>query len=154
MYKFRLATKEEEKELWTSGYAGKHIYGAGASENNYALFLGRMITLFGKPDNLSEDWENMYNYDVIAEDEQGNRFLVEIYHGAGGPSVALPIERDNIDITPYEQASKELVELIMNTEPSDYEWESVYEDIPVNIKYIVKDGKAKVESEFPEDFDM
>lgn len=157
MYKFRKATSEEKKEMYKMLYGGEWVYNIGeASEEKYALFLGRVITLFGKPDNLSEDWENMYNCSVIAEDEQGNKLLLEVYHGPGGPSVSMPTEHNNIDLTSYEQAKKELIELILKTKPSDYEWDSVYEDIPVNVKYIVKDGKAKVESEFPDmsEFDM
>ena len=53
----------------------------------------------------------------------------------------------------YEEMNDFLLELIENTEPADYEWESVYEDIPANVKYIVKDGKATIESEISE-FDM
>ena len=39
-----------------------------------------------------------------------------------------------------------------SAQPADYVHESVYEDIPVNITYTVKDGKAMVDSSFPEDF--
>lgn len=150
MYKFRIASPEEAKELRKYAYGGEWIYGA-TTEEIYALFLGKVMSRFGKNDSLSDDWENMYSYDVVAEDEQGNELLLEVYHGPGGPSVALPIESSGIDTAPYKQAMAELVEYIESAEPVDYEHECVYYDIPVNTKYTVKDGIAKVESELPEE---
>ena len=44
-------------------------------------------------------------------------------------------------------AANELIAFIESAEPSDYVWEGIYEDIPVNVKYAVKDGKAYTESE-------
>lgn len=150
MYKFRNSTVEERKN--SQACCGQWVYGSGASERKYALFFGKVRTLFGVNDSISEDWENMYSYNITAEDEQGNKLYLEIYHGPGGPSIATPFDKE---LPPdYEKAKAELIELISNAEPADYEWEGVYEDVPVNIKYIVKDGVAHVESEFPEDFEM
>lgn len=36
--------------------------------------------------------------------------------------------------THYKTAAEEFVQLILSVEPSDYVWEVVYEDIPVNMK--------------------
>lgn len=157
MYKFRKAeTKEEKESLFNHSYGGEWIYGTNIrGEETYALFLGKMIALFGDSGNMSDDWEQMYTYEIIAEDEQGNKLGVEIYHGAGGPSFAIPIQEfeSGIDLAPYKQAAKELIEYIEAAKPADYEWNSVYYDIPVNVRYIVKDGKARVESEFPDEFE-
>ena len=154
MYKFRIADEKEEDELRNGLYGGEWIYRVGVREEVYALFLGKVIARFGKNDTLCEDWENMYNYSVVAEDEQGEKLLVIIYHGPGGPSYSIPTDFENDDIkSKYEQAAKELVEYIENAEPADYVHESVYEDVGVNIKYTVKNGTAAVESEMPEDFD-
>ncbi len=149
MYKFRNSTDEEEKNNY-AGF-GKWVYGTNATEEKYALFFGKVRTLFGVNDSISEDWECMYNYNITAEDEQGNKLYFSIYHGPRGSSIATPF-RDELP-PDYAKAKAELIELINNAEPADYEWEGVYEDIPVNIKYTVKDGKAYVESEFPEDFE-
>jgi len=155
MYKFRIATESEADEAYRKySYGGEHIYGAGVGgEEVYALFLGKVITLFGKPDNLSDDWECMYSIDVTAEDENGNKLVLEVYHGPGGPSISTPIKLEGAEAELYEKTAKELVKYIESAEPADYEWESVYYDIPVNVKYTVKDGKAGVDSEFGEDFD-
>lgn len=154
MFKFRKATKEEKSKINCMTYGRRWVYSnADMSDENYALFFGKMKALFGEPDEISDDWESMYDYSIVAEDENQNSFLLMVYHGAGGSSIAIPTEHNNIDLTPYEQAEKELLEIIENTQPADYEWESVYEDIPANVKYIVKDGKATIESEISE-FDM
>lgn len=152
MYKFRKANQEEANEMFKMQYAGRGIYN-GVTERKFALFLGQMIALFGDSGNMSADWENMYSYSIIAEDEHGKSLLLEVYHGSGGPSIAIPTEHNKTDLMPYEQAEKELVAYIENAVPADYEWDSVYEDVGINIKYSVKDGKACVTSEFPEDFE-
>lgn len=144
MYKFRRATEEERKEC----RGGTHnIWGYGASEDQYALFLGKAMTVFGQPDDMSDDWESMYSYLIAAEDEQGNKIFLEVYHGPSGSAIG---GRDGEN---YKQASEELVQLILSAEPTDYEWEGCYYDIPVNVKYTVKDGKAYTESSFPDDMD-
>lgn len=145
MYKFRRATEEERREFHGGTH---HIWGyEPASENDYALFFGKVITVFGKPDDMSDDWESMYSYLIAAEDEQGNKILLEVYHGPSGSAIG------GNDGENYTQAAEELGQLILSAEPSDYEWEGVYYDIPVNIRYTVKDGKAYTESSFPDDMD-
>ena len=94
MYKFRNATAEEEKKMWERQYAGEWIYGVGGAdgENEYALFLGKVIARFDRNDSFSSDWENMYSYPIVVENEQGEELLIEIYHGSVGPSYAIPTD--------------------------------------------------------------
>ena len=144
-YTFRNSTNEEIKENF-AGY-GMAIYDVVLSEEIYALFFGKVRSRFGVNDSISTDWEMMYSYPVTVEDENGNKFFFHVYHGAGGSSIGTPCE----ELTPeYESAKKALIEYIESAEPVDYVWEGVYEDIPVNITYTVKDGKTRVDSEFPE----
>lgn len=149
MYKFRNSTDEERKNS-NVGY-GDCIYEV-PDDKQYALFFGNVRTLFGENDSITDDWECMYTYPITAEDENGNKLYFEIYHGSGGSSISTPYSGE---LPPnYKQAKEELLELIENTLPADYVWEGVYEDIPENIKYTVKDGKAYVEHDFPEDMDF
>lgn len=158
MYKFRIAEDDERKAV-KGNYSGNWIYGTTPpnGEKAYALFLGKMISRFGKNDSFSDDWETMYSYWIVAEDENGQKALIEIYHGSGGSSYSIPTSYDNeSERELYDTAVKELLEYIESAVPEDYEWESVYADIPANVKYIVKDGVANVESTFGEfdgDFD-
>ncbi len=144
MYKFRRATEEERNE-WCSG--SYKIWGMDNSigEEDYALFLGKVMTVFGQPDWMDTDWENMYSYLIVTEDEQGNKIYLEIYHGPSGSAIG------GQDIN--KQVAEELAQIILSAKPTDYEWKSVYEDIPVNVKYTVKDGKAYIESEYPKNME-
>lgn len=151
-YTFRNSTDEEIKENLT-GF-GEWIYSI-VPEGIFALFFGKVRSRFGVNNSISTDWEWMYSYPVTVEDENGNKFFCRVYHGAGGPSIATPFE----ELTPdYESAVNALIEYIESAEPVDYVWEGVYKDIlyeniPVNVTYTVKNGKARVDSEFPEDIE-
>lgn len=147
MYTFRVSVPEDNNN---AGF-GEWVYGVGATEEKYALFFGKVRARFGDNDSFSDDWESMYSYKITVEDEQGNKFFFEIYHGAGGSSIGTPFSDE---LPPdYQQAEKALLEYIESATPVDYVWESVYYDIPVNVRYTVKDGVAKVESEFPENME-
>ncbi|MDE6538927.1 MAG: hypothetical protein K2K66_01945, partial [Ruminococcus sp.] len=83
---------------------------------------------------------DIYSYWVVAEDRQ-NKIYLEVYHGASGASVGgkpFGISKEQEKI--YTQVAGELIAFIESAEPSDYVWEGIYEDIPVNVKYAVKDG--------------
>lgn len=150
MFTFKKITNELFFEK-TSGYtiAGDWVYDVGeAGDKEFALFWGKLITLFGEPNDKSGSWEEMYNYFIEADDGK-KKYYVTVYHGSGGSSIAMPTNTD--DRADYELLKKELIGLIEHTAPTDYEWESVYEDVPANIKYTVKDGKAYVKSEFCKD---
>ena len=139
MYNFRLATKDEEKAAWKTMGGGEWIYGT-VTEDKYALFLGKCIALFGMPENLSEDWENMYNLFITAEDDNGVVLTFNIYHGPGGPSYT----EYKGDSDRFDEIFREFMALIDKTVPADYVHESVYYDIPANVKYTVKDGNVKI----------
>ena len=90
----------------------------------------------------------MYSYNVMAVGENGESFYLEVYHGPSGAAVGgkpFDISKEQEEI--YMSAANELIAFIESAEPSDYVWEGIYEDIPVNVKYAVKDGKAYTESE-------
>lgn len=144
MYKFRNSTDEEIKEN-LAGF-GEWIYGV-VPEGIFALFFGKVRSRFGVNDSISTDWQWMYSYPITVEDENGNKFFFRVYHGVGGSSIGTPFEELTSE---YEMAKNALIEYIESAEPVDYVWEGVYEDIPVNVTYTVKDGKARVDSEFPE----
>ena len=153
MYKFRLSTEEETAERLRKGSC--HIMAAAAgSEEAFARFYGQLRTVFGEPQENSDDYEAIYSYSVTAEDENGNRLLLEAYHGPSGAAIGGPVvSADEAEKEIHRNAAMELIDLVSSAEPSDYEWEGVYEDVPVNIKYVVKDGKVRTESSFPEGFE-
>lgn len=149
MYKFgKVSAKEYIAATEGIMYGGDNVYDIGeAGDEDFALFFGKCLTLFGDPNNSSDDWENMYSYFIKAVSGNGRVLYLTIYHGSGGSSVAMPVENRGIDIVPYEVARSELLRLIENAEPSDYEWSGIYRDIPERVTYTVTDGTAYAESE-------
>ncbi|MBO5104749.1 MAG: hypothetical protein J6B74_06800 [Ruminococcus sp.] len=149
MYKFRRATEDELSALENIGFSKLcSIYDLKGTDEKYALFYGKLRTVFGEPDYTSDDYESMYSYNVMAIGENGESFYLEVYHGPSGAAVGgkpFDISKEQEEI--YMSAANELIAFIESAEPSDYVWEGIYEDIPVNVKYAVKDGKAYTESE-------
>lgn len=105
------------------------------TERESSLFLGQVKTLFGEPDYITENYEEMFSCAVAAKDQDGNMLYLEIYSGPSGAAIGGGNDEAS------EKAANELSRLIMNAEPTDYDWEGVYSDIPVNIQMGVKNGK-------------
>lgn len=143
MYTFRKSTEEELSALENKGFCKIcSVYNLKATDEKFALFFGKLITLFGEPYSTTDDYEDMYSYWITAENGQ-NKIYLEVYHGASGASVGgQPIDTDREQEKIYMKVAGELIAFIESVEPSDYEWEGIYEDIPVNVKYAVKDGVA------------
>lgn len=109
------------------------------TEKESSLFLGQVKTLFGEPDYITENYEEMFSCAVVAKNQDGNVLYLEIYSGPSGAAIG------GVNDEASEKAAKELARLIMVAEPTDYDWEGVYSDIPVNIKMGVKNGKPYYE---------
>lgn len=150
MYKFRKSTEEELSAFENMGFSKLcSVYDLKGTDEKYALFYGKLRTVFGEPDYTSDDYESMYSYNVMAVGENGESFYLEVYHGPSGASVGgKPFDISKEQEKVYMNAAGELIAFIESANPSDYVWEGIYADIPVNIKYAVKDGKAYTESEF------
>ncbi len=104
--------------------------------DKHSRFIGQAWALFGEPDYMTNNYEDICSWAVLAEDKHGNRLFLEIYHGPSGPAIG---GQDGSD---YEEAAEELARLINRTKPVDYHWECVYEDIGVTLEMGVKDGRA------------
>ena len=107
------------------------------TEEECAEYLGRLWALFGEPDD-PEGYEDFYSYAVTAEsDGEKHYFLAAQY--CGMPTIyGAPESAD---------AAKELVELIRNTPPADYEWKGEYTDYDVEMTYRVKGGIASAQDQ-------
>ncbi len=100
-----------------------------------SLFLGQVKTLFGEPDYMTMDNENMFSCIVKATDEDGNVLYLDIYYGPTGSAIG------GADTEESKLAAEELKSLIKSAEPTDYEWVSYYMDIPVKVEMGVVNGK-------------
>ena len=107
----------------------------------HSLFYGQMLTLFGEPDYVTQDNENMFSCAVSGTNDEGNEVFLEIYYGPSGPAIG-----GNAQGWTDRIAAFQLSQLIMSAEPTDYEWKSVYEDVPAKVRMGVKNGKPYYES--------
>lgn len=158
MYTFRKPTQKELSALENKGFSKLcSVYDIMKMDEKlvnekFALFYGKLRTVFGEPDYTTDDYEDMYSYNVMAVGENGESFYLEVYHGASGASVGgKPFDISKEQEKIYMKVAGELIAFIESAEPSDYVWEGVYEDTSENVRYTVKDGKACIESEFSED---
>lgn len=109
----------------------------------HGLFLGQVVTLFGS-ESVTDDNENLISCAVAAEDASGNVIYLEVYYGPSGPAIG------GQDGENFEEAAKELEDIIRSTIPVDFECSSVYEDVGVSIRMGTKDGKGFYETDFDE----
>ena len=140
MYTFK---KSESANIQASkdGFI-RYVYESEKGEM-HSLFIGQVIALFGIPDEMNNDYENIFNLDVIGENDRGEKFYFTIYHGSGGPTIA-----GYVDDLENKMAADELITLIKNAKPADYKWKGIYHDIPVKIKMGVKNGEPYYKSSF------
>lgn len=114
------------------------------NQDGHSLFLGQVKTLFGEPDYITKDNENMFSCMVSATDKEGNVIYLDIYYGPSGPAIG------GYDDEESAKAATELSNLIIQAEPTDYDWEGYYIDIPVKINMGVKNGQPYYNSEILE----
>lgn len=125
----------------------RSVYSEHHESEYHGLFLGQVVTLFGA-ENLTENNEDLISHAVAAENENGDIIYLEVYYGPSGPAIG------GQDGENFEEAAKELEDIIRNTVPVDFECSSVYEDVGVSIRMGTKNGKGFYEADFGEmDFD-
>ena len=123
----------------------RNVYSEYYQAEYHGLFLGQVVTLFGA-ESLTKNNEDLISYAVAAENENGDVIYLEVYYGPSGPAIG------GQDGENYEEAAKELEDIIRNTVPIDFESVSVYEDVGVSLRMGTKNGKGFYETDFDEDF--
>ena len=88
MYNFKRG--KADKNVQMSGWNVAELLGLEDSQEHQASYLGKVKTLFGEPDSTSSDMEDLFSYDIVAEDSDGNVIPLEIYFGPSGPAIASP----------------------------------------------------------------
>lgn len=116
------------------------------SAEYHSLFIGQALALFGEADYTTWNNEDLFSKVVSAEDKDGNVVYLEVYYGPSGPAIGGDIADENA-----QRAAKALVDYIMQAEPKDFEYVSVYEDFDVTVRMGVKDGVPYYDSEMPKD---
>lgn len=118
MYKFRRATEEEISALEEKGVK---IYSADCTDENFAIFLGRLITAFGEPHYTNDNYKDIH-YWITAEDGQ-NKICLGICYVTSSVFVGV---QNKICFAVYNGSDymsviDELITLVESSKPSNYE---------------------------------
>lgn len=142
-YKFEACSHDVIKGVQ---FGFRNLYSDDTADK-HSLFIGQVIALFGNPEYKSEDNEDLFSQAVSATDKDGNVFYLEVYYGPSGPAITgFSDKKSDFGEDDYQKAIDELAQYIMDAEPSDFEWVSVYDDIPMTLKMGVKNGKPYYEN--------
>lgn len=101
-------------------------------EEKAAVAFGQLKRAFGEPMYISENMEQQYEYQIIAEDENGKNIYLSVYSGSSGPSIG------GADVAI--EAAEKLAEYIRGMDTVDYDYKGYYMDAPAVIKMGIKDG--------------
>ena len=149
--KFESVKDDERVKSWNGGSQICHIGNCLADPNEMVLTYGRLQYLFGEPLYTTDDLENAYDYFILGTDEEGNTYELTAYHGPTGPAIG----GDSRD-PKLAEVAKELVRYISEADYVDYDYEGIYHDYDVTVKFGIRDGVPYMEESGMdgEDFDF
>lgn len=98
------------------------------------LIYGKLKTLFGEPLYEEKDIENQYTYGVVTTTEDGREIFLHAYNGSSGPAIGGQQDEES------RKAAAQLVEMIQQATPSDYDYVGYYLDGPSRIQQGIKNG--------------
>lgn len=97
-----------------------------------ALWYGKLLTAFGKPAYVTNDFEDLYTYIIVATSDSGDRRVFSVYEGPTGPAIG-GTDRET-------DAAKAMIEYVKKMQPTDYEAVGFYFDGPMKIRRGVSKG--------------
>lgn len=98
------------------------------------LAYGKLRSLFGEPVYETKNMEDQYLYSLRGQDEKGQEVFIYVYSGPSGPAIGGLNDRDSLE------AAEQLIELIKNAAPADYDYTGYYTDFFLKIHEGIKDG--------------
>ena len=101
-----------------------------------AIAFGQLQCLYGEPDYKTDDYENMYCYQIKATYKDGSTYYLTAYCGPTGPAIG----GDSLDEGAC-KAGEALAKYIRAAGVVDYEHKCIYYDFGTEITMGIKDGK-------------
>lgn len=141
-YKFKKANEyDESKIIGTSKICDIYDFmeNIDSFQDKQVLAFGQLKKAFGEPIYISENIEQQYEYQIIAEDENGKEIYFSVYSGPSGASIGG--ESSN------QEAAMKLAEFIRLQDIVDYEYQGYYMDGPAVIKMGIRDGVSYYEEQ-------
>lgn len=150
-YQFQMETNEEK---WSALYGTScicHIIEGFPSDyiEQTVLVYGKLRGLFGEPTYETMDFEDQYAYYITATTNDGKEIFLDVYSGSSGPAIGGQHDEETAE------AARQLIQIILQTEPVDYDYVGFYLDGPSKVHEGVKNGVPYAEEEEidPEDED-
>ena len=98
------------------------------------LIYGKLKTLFGEPLYEEKDIENQYAYGVVTTTEDGREIFLHAYMGPSGAAIGGQQDEES------RKAAYQLLEMIQQAAPTDYDYIGYYLDGPSRIHKGIKNG--------------
>lgn len=130
MYQYKIINDDK----FASG-TSKILNSSLMSGEGSAQFRGALLTLFGEPFYKTKNAENAYQYIIEATDKDNNKWILTAYEGPSGPAIGGDNRKEYI-----RYVARDLLNLIENTRPTDFNEEIIYGDFNNIINYGCKDG--------------
>ena len=99
-----------------------------------ALIYGKLKTLFGDPLFEEKDVQNQYTYGVVTTTEDGREVFLHAYSGPSGPAIGGQQDEES------RKAAHQLLKMIRQAAPTDYDYVGYYLDGPSRIQEGIKEG--------------
>ena len=147
--KFEAVNDKERVGEWGGGSHIRSIGNMLTDPTSMVLTYGRLQYLFGEPCYSSDDFEDAYDYFIIGTDEEGNTYHLTAYSGPTGPAIG----GDSHD-PKLAEVAKELEDYINSADYVDYDYEGIYHDFDVTVKFGIRDGVPYMEDDEMDDEDF
>lgn len=142
-YQFQMETNEEKWSALNGTSCICHIIEGFPSDyiEQTVLAYGRLRGLFGEPTYETMDFENQYAYYITATKDGGKEIFLDVYSGPSGPAIGGQHDEETAE------AARQLVQIILQTEPADYDYVGYYLDGPTKVHQGVKKGVPYAQEE-------
>lgn len=98
------------------------------------LIYGKLKTLFGDPLYEEKDIGNQYAYGLVTTTEGNSEIFLHVYNGSSGPAIGGQQDEES------RKAAYQLLEMIQQAAPTDYDYVGYYLDGPCRIQEGIKNG--------------
>ena len=109
------------------------------------LIYGKLKTLFGDPLYEEKDIGNQYTDGVVTTTEDGREIILHAYRGSSGAAIGGQQDEES------RKAADQLLEMIQQAAPTDYDYVGYYLDGPCRIREGIKNGVPYFEEESLDD---
>ena len=135
--KFTFESLQDESLMDGSSYFMD--FGEMNSQIDAAIAEGKLLSAFGQPEFVSDNYENSFNYIIRATAENGESVILTVY-STGVVHIGADLKNDFA-----EKAAFALIEHVNSFAAADYSRTVYYLDFELQIDIQVKNGKATIE---------